>query len=475
MEYVRQGARDIQLYMLAGLGLCATLGVALAFVLTRNHYRPLRRMMSNFGEYTWKKGSDDEYKWLQDRAMQLVEEHRDIKKRNLDNEKVLYNQYLYRLITLPYQESLGECVDPGKQECFKTGKNMVSLLYLSHETESQWEEDTDRGLFQFIITNVLNETLGGLCKVEVIDNVDSFACIVNGDMEALSNKEKLENIVTQMQEFMKVSMQLHVSVVFGAVNEGVEGIHESYLTAREASLYRGELSQQQIIWYEDVKNRHELYRYSMDAEQRIMNAIKAGQKDNVCQWMEDIIEENYRSRELTVVMKQCLLSELLGTLIKGAEQTGCIDCLTRLMEEIGAPNAFNEQAAKTYFREMAEHLCEDISKNEAANRENRQFGKQVMEYVRQNFQDPDLNISITALHFKITPSYLSALFREQTGENLLEFINRTRVESAMELLEEGKTLSEICQLTGFRSSGALIRVFKKTTGITPGQMKKQID
>ena len=105
-------------------------------------------------------------------------------------------------------------------------------------------------------------------------------------------------------------------------------------------------------------------------------------------------------------------------------------------------------------------------------RENRQFGKQVMEYVKANFQDPDLNISITALHFDITPSYLSTLFKEQTGQNLLEYINNTRVERAKELLEEGKTLSEICTLTGFRSSGALIRVFKKITGVTPGQMKK---
>ena len=60
MEHIRQGAREIQMYMLAGLCLCITLGVAMAFILTRNHYRPLRHMMSNFGEYTWKKGAEDE-------------------------------------------------------------------------------------------------------------------------------------------------------------------------------------------------------------------------------------------------------------------------------------------------------------------------------------------------------------------------------------------------------------------------------
>ena len=43
-----------------------------------------------------------------------------------------------------------------------------------------------------------------------------------------------------------------------------------------------------------------------------------------------------------------------------------------------------------------------------------------MEYVKENYQNPDLNISITALHFGITPSYLSSLFKEQSGCSLLD-------------------------------------------------------
>ena len=87
--------------------------------------------------------------------------------------------------------------------------------------------------------------------------------------------------------------------------------------------------------------------------------------------------------------------------------------------------------------------------------------------------DPDLNISITSQHFDMTPAYLSSIYKKQTGGSLLDYINTMRIEHAKELLEEGKSVVEAAELTGFRDSGTFIRAFKKKYGITPGQLKKK--
>ncbi|MNI80913.1 Bifunctional transcriptional activator/DNA repair enzyme AdaA [compost metagenome] len=74
--------------------------------------------------------------------------------------------------------------------------------------------------------------------------------------------------------------------------------------------------------------------------------------------------------------------------------------------------------------------------------------------------------------FRLTPQYVSRLFREQSGESgLHDYINHTRVEAAKELLLKGVSIDETATTVGFASSHALIRVFKKYEGITPGKFK----
>lgn len=72
----------------------------------------------------------------------------------------------------------------------------------------------------------------------------------------------------------------------------------------------------------------------------------------------------------------------------------------------------------------------------------------------------------------MTPAYLSTLFKKQTGESLLKFISQVRVEAAKSLLEEGKSVSEVAEMVGFRDVSTFIRVFKKQTGLTPGQFSQ---
>ena len=95
-------------------------------------------------------------------------------------------------------------------------------------------------------------------------------------------------------------------------------------------------------------------------------------------------------------------------------------------------------------------------------------------YIQENYEDPDLNISQLGQQFDMTPAYLSSLYKKQTGMGLLDYINSARIEAAEQLLLNGASVVEAAQAVGFRDSGALIRVFKKKRGVTPGQLKKNV-
>lgn len=93
-------------------------------------------------------------------------------------------------------------------------------------------------------------------------------------------------------------------------------------------------------------------------------------------------------------------------------------------------------------------------------------------YIEGNYNNPDLSLNLLAEQCKTTTSYLSRLFKDSFGINFVDYLNQYRIEKAKELLLiSKKPVKDIASVTGFNSQQNFIRVFKKHTGITPGQFK----
>lgn len=77
-------------------------------------------------------------------------------------------------------------------------------------------------------------------------------------------------------------------------------------------------------------------------------------------------------------------------------------------------------------------------------------------------------------HVNISPSYLSALFKKAYGQNLVDFINQTKVQRACELIREGKyRIYEISYMLSFENAYYFTKVFKKHTGCTPTEYQRR--
>lgn len=75
----------------------------------------------------------------------------------------------------------------------------------------------------------------------------------------------------------------------------------------------------------------------------------------------------------------------------------------------------------------------------------------------------------------LTPAYFCRLFHEKTGQHFSSFLTRTRMEKAQELLSDGQphTLAEISESCGYPNKSYFCQVFKKYTGMTPGEFEQQ--
>ena len=98
---------------------------------------------------------------------------------------------------------------------------------------------------------------------------------------------------------------------------------------------------------------------------------------------------------------------------------------------------------------------------------------QVMEYVSRHLQEP-LTVEKLAVVAQRTPSYLSTLFKKETGLSLSGYIRRERIDMARQLLRyTDYSCLEIAEYLCFSSDSHFSKVFRECTGFTPTDYRRK--
>lgn len=99
--------------------------------------------------------------------------------------------------------------------------------------------------------------------------------------------------------------------------------------------------------------------------------------------------------------------------------------------------------------------------------------RSVMTFLEQHYQE-DISLDLLAAKFGMSSGYLSVYIKENTGKNFIDHLNGLRLAKAKQLLEETSlTIQEIGESIGYLNGTSFIRMFKKETGIPPGDYRKR--
>jgi two-component system response regulator YesN len=84
----------------------------------------------------------------------------------------------------------------------------------------------------------------------------------------------------------------------------------------------------------------------------------------------------------------------------------------------------------------------------------------------------DLSLQLAADQLGISPSYLSELIKQHWGETFIAYVTRYRIDKAKSLLLKTElNIADIAAEIGYGNATHLIRVFKKSEGMTPGEYR----
>ena len=96
----------------------------------------------------------------------------------------------------------------------------------------------------------------------------------------------------------------------------------------------------------------------------------------------------------------------------------------------------------------------------------------ILDYIRDNLSDP-LTLDQIAGEFFISKHYLCRIFKSATGFSVMEYIIYSRVLRARQLLQEGVSVQQAGERSGFSDNSHFIRTFGHLTGLTPGRYAKE--
>ena len=86
-----------------------------------------------------------------------------------------------------------------------------------------------------------------------------------------------------------------------------------------------------------------------------------------------------------------------------------------------------------------------------------------------------MGLAYVAEHFGIGETYLSKIFKENTGCNFLDYITEKRMErSKYLLLNTDRKIMDIVKLIGYEDVPAFTRKFSKEYGVSPGTYRKMV-
>ncbi|RAV15309.1 helix-turn-helix domain-containing protein [Paenibacillus contaminans] len=96
----------------------------------------------------------------------------------------------------------------------------------------------------------------------------------------------------------------------------------------------------------------------------------------------------------------------------------------------------------------------------------------MLEYIHTHYNE-DLSLEMVADKLNMSANYFSAYFKDKTGVNFSDYLTELRILKAKHLLlHSDQRIQDIAEQVGYLNANSFTRMFKKVTGITPGEYKR---
>lgn len=310
------------------------------------------------------------------------------------------------------------------------------------------------------------------CSCEILSFDDKIVCIIDfGDLAKEDCYRWIEEFAEKISEEVRKSASFTISV--SDIHRHVYSMFHAFSEALSVMEYQIHNEDRQMMYYREMVQKSQLtYLYSLEEEKALVYWIQAGKEKEALRLFSEILENNMVNTDRQESFTKCLIWNLAATVLRAEAVAGKSDVYSNTKEFLKEIKELNNVFdAKQIFKEKIVEIC---TKNRMKKENQDNLEERIKKYVEEHYSDFNLSNSEIANYFDLNVNYISGFFKEKTEMTLLGYIQKVRIEKAMELLvTTNMTLEKIGEETGFNNNVSFIRTFKKYEKITPTEYRKR--
>lgn len=460
--------------------LCALLGCVMIVFLSKQNYNPIKNIVDKIEAYSTDKEETDEFAKIETAISSMSQKYNDLNSYLKSQEKNLRNVCLMNLLRngIVNPESIFD--ELSRFDIAFPYENFEIVIAQVINNDSLFGKDGSsldkvqrQILIDLILSNIMTE-LFGENHIAVSANIDNrTVVIINTD----KSEDATNKVVREALEYLEKTVKKEFSVeVISSVSEmktGMASLPICY-TEAEKTIEAAQMSGESplIVFYSEFEDKKENTSFAPIREQQLISGIKLGDTESCKKTIREMLSMKNESISSPVLIKYrgyevaMIMTRLLDTDSVVDEEKNEV---YRMLESIEKSKTIGE--ITTILCAMAEHICTLVSSQEQFNKIS--ISGRVKKLVHENYSDASLSVGNISDSLFLAANYLSRVFKEQTGEGLLEYIQSVRINMAKKMLKETNlTIEKICEETGFSNTNSFQRVFKKVEGVTPGIYRK---
>lgn len=280
----------------------------------------------------------------------------------------------------------------------------------------------------------------------------------------------VEEIVQSVERIMRMKCQIGVSRSMELLSECREG----YLEAMNAISYSKNGESNVYFISDEEKNMN----FTQEDLQMIVDKIETLLRGGTSQELEEYLselEQEMRVGKNDLMMFSLMISIIVASVYKivyavaGNEEVRKIQMeypLNEMQELERILESF--QNVKKMCMMAKETIAEQRKKSSDV------ICERAVQMIEQCYTEQELSVMQVSEEIGVSPNYLSALIKKNTGKTFVELLTNMRIGKARELLCcTSMKIREITEACGYRDQYYFSHCFKKATGMSPNVYRRE--
>jgi two-component system response regulator YesN len=349
--------------------------------------------------------------------------------------------------------------------------------------------ERDKQLTSYAILNIIqelmNETLQGVAfenesgqfvGILRLDDLSNQDDVSTDDVDSPETPEQqLLILAEKVRDNLSKWMKLSVTIGVGERVESLMELPQSYMRAKDAAAQKWYLGKNKILTIDSLESdKSGRYRFEIESAERVLSAMRAGDHARLKDELELIYNQLATKRKggfryaRNVSLQFLLLSSRvlleLNALTEEWELRE-VDSCERVLQQETMQDMHN--LVYVYLHEVC--ACVNNKRNSRAGG----VIDRIQQLIEERYPE-NLTVADIAEGVFLSATYVSLLFKQETGETLFEYLTKVRIEKAKELLKDPRyKFYEVCEAVGYLDPSHFSKVFKKMTGFTPSAYREQ--